>query len=139
MMGNGCSRLQNSCALALILAAFTLLAMAEPSLSDGSAAGTVSVSTTIKRAGESCETGATAKCKVGQLCFANITISGPAAKTLYDALRIHGIKSEDCCGEYVGTQTDSMRCVGVDGSYTCFIGYDGPSNKISSPQSCQPE
>jgi hypothetical protein len=45
--------------------------------------GDVTVTTTIKRDGEACETGATDECKVGEPCFTNIQITGEPARQLY--------------------------------------------------------
>ena len=55
--------------------------------------GTVEITTESKRAGEECETGAKAECKVGDLCYANLMIQGEAARVLYEALKIHGAPS----------------------------------------------
>jgi hypothetical protein len=103
--------------------------------------GTASVWVRIKRAGDACVTGATDTCKVGQLCFGAITVTGGAAKVLYEALKVHGIKHTGCCGDYVGTQTDSMTCYQDEQNktYTCQIGYDGLSNKIIAAPACQSE
>lgn len=101
--------------------------------------GQVTVSTTIKRDGETCDTGATDKCELGKPCFTNVEITGEPARQLYMTLKERGVKVMDCCGEYVGTETDSIICWGGSHDFRCSIGYSSLTNEITSPQSCQYE
>lgn len=101
--------------------------------------GQVTVSTMIRRDGETCDTGATDKCEVGKPCFTNVEITGEPARQLYLTLKEHGVKVMECCGEYVGTETDSIICWGGSHDFRCSIGYSSLTNEITSPQSCQYE
>lgn len=100
-------------------------------------AGDVKVTTTIRRDGEACETGATEECEVGKPCFTNIEITGEPARQLYLTLKERGVKVMDCCGEYVGTESDSVICWGGSHHFRCTIGYSSVRNEVSRPASCQ--
>lgn len=101
--------------------------------------GSASVTTTIKRYGEQCETGATDRCEVGKPCFTNIEITGEPARQLYEVLKERGVKIMDCCGEYVGTEKDDIICWGGSHHFRCTIGYSSAANEVTRPQSCQYE
>lgn len=101
--------------------------------------GSASVTTTIKRDGEPCETGATDKCEIGKPCFTNIEITGEAARELYSVLKQRGVKIMDCCGEYVGTEKDDIICWGGSHHFRCTIGYSSATNEVTRLQSCQYE
>ena len=99
--------------------------------------GSVSVTTTINRDGDQCETGATDKCEIGKPCFTNIEITGEPARQLYEVLKERGVKIMDCCGEYVGTEKDDIICWGGSHHFRCTIGYSSATNEVTRPQSCQ--
>lgn len=101
--------------------------------------GPVTVTTTIKRDGEHCDTGATDKCEIGTPCFTNVEITGDPAEQLYLTLKERGVKVMECCGEYVGTEDDTIICWGGSHDFRCTIGYSSVSNEITPPQSCQYE
>lgn len=103
------------------------------------AQGTVSTYSEVKRAGEDCETGATAACKIGAPCFARIVIEGEAAHTLYDAMKLHAPRLNGAFGGYYGTQTDAMTCWENNGAYSCDMGYDAVANIWSEAKWCQYE
>lgn len=101
--------------------------------------GQVTVTTTIRRDGEHCDTGATDKCEIGKPCFTNVEITGEPAKQLYLTLKERGVKIMECCGEYVGTEDDTIVCWGGSHDFRCTIGYSSVSNETTPPQSCQYE
>lgn len=126
------------CSLVLGAAFLVSPSLAEQVTKEGDK-GDVTVTTTIKRDGESCETGATDTCDVGKPCFTNIEITGEPARQLYLTLKERGVKIMDCCGEYVGTESDSIICWGGSHHFRCTIGYSSARNEISRPVSCQHE
>lgn len=101
--------------------------------------GTSSAEVVIKREGEYCETGVAEKCKSNQPCFINMFIRGEAAKALYDALKMHGIKTWHGFElEYVGTASNRLTCYGSERSdYFCSFGYDAMSNQLSETKTCR--
>jgi len=94
--------------------------------------GTAETFVMVKRKGFECEPTITAKCELGQPCFATIVITGPPAKSLYDVMRRYPIKFDETEGiSYLGTNNDKMRCKADGLLYSCSIGYDVIANSLS--------
>lgn len=87
-----------------------------------SSKGGVAVDTIIKKPDKECPTGITKKCVPDQPCVTNIEISGEAAKQLWMLLQLHGTKTTDPLGDYVGTNTGALTCWENKGTYNCTIG-----------------
>jgi hypothetical protein len=85
-----------------------------------------------KGKGYECETAGLSNCKLGQICYGKIEITGEAARVLYEAMRPHGTKIDDFSqDQYVGTRTDALTCWAIAGEYGCAVGYDALTNTLS--------
>jgi hypothetical protein len=86
----------------------------------------------VRSGTEVCGAAASPSCRLGQACFVTIYFEGQAAQALYEVMRPHGSKMDVFSGnQYLGTQPDGLACFEDAGAYSCQIGYDAVSNKLT--------
>lgn len=70
-------------------------------------------------------------------CVMSLTITGPAAKTLYQGMR-EKVKHDECVGADVKEDGKALYCYHLEAdSYSCNFGYSFKNKKFqASPEDC---